>query len=1069
MARLSLCYAAAGSGKTHILVQNYLFHALQSPERFAEILAVTFTNKATQEMKARIIHALLSLVKGDTPLKDTLTTQLGCTVLVLEQKAQQLLTQILHYYEDFAVSTIDAFLQTVVKKFGHLASWGNYTLLLDSNSLEEATMQKLWATLSEHSAIEKAFINLMLHKIAQGKSWDCSQEIDAIKEEAPFSLVALGEDVVAYSGLQDSVFVQQRQEVRNYKKQLQQQASIMLDLIAKAGFKAENFAWGQRGIVGFLTKVSQQKEAKPTARIRKAASAPGPIHWLSTRTTPTASLEALIQDQLQPALQRLLEMYDSNHGDDTTLHALQTLHHITVAKKRFQALFTKECQNTKQIPIRALTAFAKKITSGMPMKVVQDQLDKHYSTVLIDEFQDISTRQWEAMRCFVAHALAQGGSGLLVGDIKQAIYGWRGGNAALFRKQVTKDMSCYPIEKTALPYNWRSLPVIVRFNSVFFRMNARIMATRLLQQHEKDSSEPGFRDLLVQHIAKIPKTYEHVAQKIPPNKAYAEQGYVEMTFFPLQGKKETRTWKEEAAARTLQTIAALQVQGYAAQDIVVLVRSHAEAQFLLSRFIAYKKDQPHQVKAMYEMVTAQRGTTLGHNPYIQLIMHALAYVHAPAPGLLLATLIHFYQKYVMNPGKEAIQVPLEAYWQAAHDEKAASAYLPSGFFEKIPSMVNLPLYLLVCKLVEIFTCPPSARSSMVALQEIVHDFAAQGGYLGSFLAWWEKEGAKKTLPSSAFANNAVRIFTIHQVKGLAFEVVVLPFVSWRLDHMPRKAPILWCTTDKDPFRSLGKVPVYYHKKLQETHYKEDYYAEKTNIYLENLNLLYVACTRAKRALYVFTPAGHGFSRVSDLLYGTLLETYFRGMLTWQETKEQGITTFSLGSLPAPKHAVKPTKPAVFSFHHTTHHHGACLHGLQTEEAKEGMWWHTLLSHIVTKQDVPHVLATYVATQKLTATAADDVAAKMETWWQNARLADWFSGHWEVLQEACILLPDGRSLRPDRVMVQGKRAVVLDFKTGERNAKDNAQVAQYVALLKQMHYKPVEGYLFYTKENSLEAV
>ncbi|MEM9569810.1 MAG: hypothetical protein AAF900_02600, partial [Bacteroidota bacterium] len=308
--------------------------------------------------------------------------------------------------------------------------------------------------------------------------------------------------------------------------------------------------------------------------------------------------------------------------------------------------------------------------------------------------------------------------------------------------------------------------------------------------------------------------------------------------------------------------------------------------------------------------------------------------------------------------------------------------------------------------------------------------------------------------------------------------------------------ILWSATKTSPFNQLKKAPLYYGTHLKDTYYQEAYHEEQVQAYLENLNLLYVAFTRARQGLYIFMPKteGSNLSTVADVVQNVLSTNseVFSAEKGWQSHtamwKEAEVEVLHVGDTPIAKRRCMGTLPPTpvrqapygvstskkdFSdtWEELIDHHDWALDGLvPANDQQEGIWWHDLLAQVEVKEEIPTILESYVATEELTTAEMTAICKEIRQWWEaHPLLADWFSKRWQVKKERRILLADGASFRPDRVMIAGKRAIVLDFKTGSPKSADAQQVQRYVALLEGMAYTPVVGYLFYTHLNKLVAV
>jgi len=460
-------------------------------------------------------------------------------------------------------------------------------------------------------------------------------------------------------------------------------------------------------------------------------------------------------------------------------------------------------------------------------------------------------------------------------------------------------------------------------------------------------------------------------------------------------------------------------------------------------------------------------------------------VHDPTHKLALATLLALHQKEVM-PADDSEKID----WHnlLAHDMVAQTATerLPE-FWKALPQLKKLPLYSLVAKLIQqLGLATPANLPALHAFQSTVHHFCRQAdSTLYHFLNWWHKEGQELALPMPQ-APHSMPIMTVHQAKGLAFEAVVLPFCGWRLDHSIHHPPVQWCQTAQPPFAQLKQVPLYYGSKLKETYYNGAYFEEKWQQHLEQLNLLYVAFTRPKTYLYAFAPQEKSETlRTAAHLLGAGIascSTKWGKEAVWYKDEVSQLQTCTLGEAPpSPRNYVQPISTQIAnpnlsaSSKLVPHELNPLLAALQPPPHRAGNWWHDLLAEITYADQLPAVLARYVKRGDLTIKEAAYYTQKITAWWKNPQLKEWFSSVWEIKKEATILVR-GRVIRPDRVMLQKGKAVVLDFKSGQshqgKQAEHAQQVTAYANYLQRMGYTSVAAYLFYLEQEggaALQAV
>jgi ATP-dependent helicase/nuclease subunit A len=367
-----------------------------------------------------------------------------------------------------------------------------------------------------------------------------------------------------------------------------------------------------------------------------------------------------------------------------------------------------------------------------------------------------------------------------------------------------------------------------------------------------------------------------------------------------------------------------------------------------------------------------------------------------------------------------------------------------------------------------------------AFQNLVLDFySRERNDLGAFLEWWEMNKHKQSIQVSGEVN-AVQILTVHKSKGLQFKYVIIPFCFWNLDHDPMRAPTMWVSSDTRPFGEAGFLPVKYSSTLEKTCFEDFYTAERTRSYLDNLNLLYVALTRAEKGLIVMAP--HPTVRnvkksAANLLYQGITQSALAS--NWSDATQE----YSIGNLTSPALSKQEKSSGAISLNkYLAFHWREKLVIRQTakgffnpsnedkfEKINSGIHLHTILSRITYAQEVDAALDQIVREGFITIEEKTPLSNQLYDLLQIPLVASWFSPEWDVRTEVPILLPDGAENRIDRLLIKDKQAIVIDFKTGEPLKSDQRQVLDYVEILRKMNFFHVEGYLFYIKHKQVVSV
>jgi hypothetical protein len=354
----------------------------------------------------------------------------------------------------------------------------------------------------------------------------------------------------------------------------------------------------------------------------------------------------------------------------------------------------------------------------------------------------------------------------------------------------------------------------------------------------------------------------------------------------------------------------------------------------------------------------------------------------------------------------------------------------------------------------------------------------------AFLEWWETTGKTKSVVLPAH-QDAARVFTIHKSKGLEFKVVILPFLSWNLNHKPSKQPILWVKPAGPPFNELGILPVRYKADLSETIFADNYRDEKSSAYLDNLNLLYVAMTRAKDVLFAFAPDSPGpYNEIAKILKNAVTTDKNPADGSGINLKSKYNTErriFESGEIPDNTGGVAESESIIPLNYPVTHKieslklklHGENYFSPEEKATREkinyGNLMHDAFAGINSVHDIPLAVRRLTIEGKIHASESASLEARLKSLIMAPPASDWFKPGTRVLTEAEILLPTGVSRRPDRVIINGDKAVIVDFKSGEENTHYSDQINQYRNLLLDMGYRDVEGYLWYIDKNKIVTV
>lgn len=1053
--------SSAGSGKTRTLAKEYLKLALSLRSHyFKHILAVTFTNKATQEMKDRILAYLNEFANGiPGDLADELKHELKLDALSFQQCAQETQAAILHEYSHFSISTIDAFFQKVIRSFTREAGLtGDYRLEIDQDAVLEEVIDNLVDELGHNPELTDWVVEFARENLENERPWDVrSSLIEFSREIFREEFKVIEDDVVAKTSQAGYFRKLQTQltEIRNgFVRAIAGHAATALTILKNQAWTVDDISYGrQSGLFSFFVAAAAARRVKeirePTARIRSFAA--DAVNWPGKKTMHAVAIVRTAREELVPLLAKIIDQYDSELTAALSAEAaLQNLYVFGLVADISRKL--KEYKNENNLMLLAdAPKFLNGVIGDTDAPFIYEKVGSFYRNYLIDEFQDTSGLQWSNFLPLLENSMAQGFPSLVVGDVKQAIYRWRGGDLNLLQEKVERNIGNSIVDIKNLSSNFRSAREIVEFNNALFVSSSTLV-----------SADTGHQ---------IPaQAYADVSQQ--PWRG--GDGFVEIKF--LTDEQDGPRWKEKALNAVPLYLEQLQDAGVSLRDIAIIVRRNEEGQEVIQHLLNHKTGANARPGMRYDVVSGE-SLRLDTAATVNLLEAAMKYLLNTEDDIARATLAFEFARIFDKdrPLTEVFSVSNQVVFESS---------LPESFTRDKSMLKKLPLFELTESIIGIFKLGQCKGELpyIQAFQNLVLDFyTRERNDLGAFLEWWEVNKNKKSLPVSGEVD-AAQIITIHKSKGLQFKYVILPFCSWSVEHDSFKAPQLWVKSDEPMFRDAGFIPVRFSSFLEKTCFSAHYQEEYVRCYLDNLNLLYVALTRAESGLMVLAPApenkGGPRNTVGQLLFRSIESSeilqpdlnrvtgeFKRGNLAKISSTRAGSSRPSVVlknyqvSEWREKLVIRTT--AGLYFDKTT--------GGRHEKITYGIHLHEILSRIKDETEIGSALKDLEVAGIISASEKNDVQEQFSMLLQNEKIRSWFTPGWDVRTEVPILLPEGSENRIDRLMIKDRKAIVVDFKTGEPVKADQKQVAQYLDVLRKMNYIEVEGYVLYVRTGEVISI
>ncbi|MCF6359160.1 MAG: UvrD-helicase domain-containing protein [Cyclobacteriaceae bacterium] len=1014
--------ASAGSGKTFTLAKVFIKHLILSPNDYHQVLALTFTNDAKNEMKSRILKELSALATEEkSVLLEVIEADFKKDNIPFDQaqifhRSHLALTNLLNDYSRFNVVTLDHFFTQLIRHLAReLKLRLGYELDLDVGKAMDEAVYKLYQT--DDKRVKKwlrAFINT---KIEEDKGWNIEFNIKNLGNKLfQDSFIDIKDKLKANIDDLEGFVTDLQKQVSFYQSEMKNTSTMALELITSHQLEESDFRANLIPVFKKL-KAGTQDLTKPFSATFINAE------WTTKKSEKKEEVEACAQAGLQELREHIIGLVDSDLYVEflESRNLISNIYSYGVLSALSENLWEYKSANNLLL-LSDTATILDGVVSLSDAPFIYEKIGAKFTHIMIDEFQDTSTHQWKNILPLLQYALFDEGSLLLVGDVKQSIYRWRGGDVNLLMHQAATDLSDHSPIESALDTNYRSSKNIIAFNNEFFKTAGNSLA------HLLEGFANKTEDLTL--------AYEDVVQK--PQKQI--EGYVKIKFF---GDNEGQSWKEQAFEATKDSISNALQDGFAPEDILILVRRNKEASevatYLLGQGIHTITDEALQLEK---------------SPLVQFLINALHLVLRPSSKLALTKLSYFLNIIHKQSASQSLENILE-----------------NSPLSRVTT--NLNAYEAIEKLIEDYRLNEQFDPFLQGFQDVCLSLS-QKGYvsISSFLDRWDElHQDAKTKPSIVLGKpkGAVQVKSIHKSKGLESPVVIMPQIS---GGIYRPQHVFWPGNLPKRYEKWGSLPVNFTSTLELTDFKDNYEQESFEIALEELNTLYVGFTRAIERLYVFVQDKKLKKSFQHIIKETLgselfsLSSHFDG------------NVFELGK-PDPAHRIEdgsvmdrpltnyPTSDPALKLAPTAEKD--FWKQLNTDKAnniRSGIQLHSIMAQLKTfelpalNNSLGSILQLMVLKGAFTEGEASVYKQKVKKLFSELTdLHQWFETGWDVINEHKILAM-GNAYIPDRVVIKGNTAVILDFKRGAKSDGHKNQIKNYANLLTQMGYQVKGMYLVY---------
>jgi ATP-dependent helicase/nuclease subunit A len=1095
MSKFNIYSSSAGSGKTFTLTKEYLKLALGSDKAYyyKRILAITFTNDAAAEMKDRILSALkeisdlqhfnekskfwsmFQMIADETKLPEDM----------LQFRAAAVFSHIIQEYSDFAVKTIDSFVNQLVSAFTEdLGLPFNYEIVLDTDRVMTEAVERLIekAGDDEHQQLTRILENFVSEKVNDGQSWNFVTD-----ELAKFGNHLINDQfyssLIKLDNLEPKDFWAISNNIYTYldwfEKEIKSLAEKAIQYIENQGISIDDFTQKGKGIGGYFYNMREDFEDE---YYKKKDKSPNSYHWAAinddkwySAKTPMPTQVAIdsIKEDLRQIFFEMQDFKEQNLKKYTLLSLLKpNLRKLSLLKK-IKKEFDEVLDEKNQVFIAEFNRKILQIILSEPVPFIYERIGERYNHLLIDEFQDTSDMQFYNLLPLIENSLANNHFNLIVGDAKQAIYRWRGGKMELivylFKKQVKPLMNSvlvqdFQVEQflsvaqyinpKSLTTNYRSAKEIIDFNNRFF---GAILA--------KYTPSFGF----------LPDVYSDYLQETPPKALAGGQVQVEFLEY-VKGEDLMLSRAVELIEQALQ-------EGYSQGDIAILCRRNKESS-AMANFLT---------DAHYNIISRD-SLLLKNSPIVRLLVAFMRVVNQPDNRLAKSETAYLFYQTILGqvPDNEANNLIANAV-DSTQTGDYYGLFALHGFVLNPASLNKAGIYELTEKIIHTFALfkRTDRKSYLFRFLDVVLNYSLkESNHLQDFLKFWdEKKDSSALSVKSPSEQDAITITTVHRSKGLEYPVVIIPYAQW--SYKPNAYSEVWSDLEsldyeefiyetEDRAVKLNASPIKLNDKLGMTDLKEQYDSEMQATFLENLNMLYVAFTRATDKLFILSQKSH-YKKPQGV--GELIRDFLESEGNYDI--ENNIYEINRGSFIKKIKPKEETPDIIYLDAIISEDRSDRLRLRRISEKifdpetldkskDRGNKLHEAFAKIKTKNDVSRAIQMLEFEGTISQKEGEDIRAAIEKVISLPDLQALYEEGLEINNEREILLPNGDTQRPDRVVIKDGIVHIIDYKTGKSNdpilhQKYVEQVRNYGKLYQQMGYENIEMMLVYLEMNEVVRV
>ncbi|WP_312206449.1 UvrD-helicase domain-containing protein [Epilithonimonas hominis] len=1044
----SVINASAGSGKTYTLVQRLLMICLRypnQPDAIRTVIALTFTNKAANEMKERILFYLGEFVKDNYSenqdlknIQEALAEQ-GYRISLddLQLRSQKVLDYILHHYSTLNIGTIDKFNSRLVKSFSYeLGLAQNFNLEIQPEPYLIEAVDKMLDEIGEEQTVSEAFMDFVNYNLDNNERVNLNQTL--------YSSAKKFVNDIHYKPLQDNkdfewkAYENKKNELRETIKRLKSESLELtkraLELIKSRDVEIEDFASGKNGIGGFFVNMLEFHNIKDKKFPFPTASEDSKIETFlkgaSAKGKHKQSEIADILPQLISWRREIIDLYIDSQKKERILQAILPLKVNADIQKKLMEIE----EENDLVLLSKFNIIINENLRNEPSAFIYEKVGTQFQHYFFDEFQDTSAMQWQNFLPLRDNSITSDNTSFtIVGDPKQSIYRFRGGESELMLN-IINQTEITPKFATAehLKFNWRSAKNIVDFNNRLYDF----MSQNLSEEHQKIFGENAIQGAQSKLDGRV--------------KVHLLENSVKAVFY------------EETSQKMQQDIQECLDNGFTFSDITILCRGNNDI-FNYSQLLGNLKVN-YNGKKTYIKTISEKGLTLDLSFTIKALIEFLKWEINPKNRQFLVKMMYFLNvsgRIKMNDFTSEIKTIL-----SLESKKDIENYINAHYQIKLVEndVPQLNLYNFIEYYIQEFSVENKEIDFLLNFLEMLFNYTQNAGAtLKEFLKFWDDEASKISIQASENID-AVQIMTIHKAKGLEFPVVFIPMENKNND---KKFSEWYDLNSEDELKTV--ILNQFSPELE--NYDEDLaqfnFANSYRNKIDRFCIQYVATTRPVEQLFFYIEKPSKSSNNLELydfvtqfqptVNGERLDSFdifpVSDLKKQKKKEKKDYQSENINSISQQTEKVSNIEIATTSKNYQN----------RVAHVRMGIFTHEILSQIKTKKDVTKVLNSYLLEGKITNEEKTSILERIENVLNDANYSVYFTENLKIINEREMFTTENeqtKTYRPDRLVETKDGFIIIDFKTGEEKEKDQKQVETYKNKLEQFGKKVIKTDVIY---------